>query len=79
MHLEIQREVQKHYLSNGVYIPLEDIFFVEEIKQTNPDLTSAIVKSCGNATMAIWVPLLVRLPYIGERSFEWCWKPSLIN
>ncbi len=77
--LELQREIQKHFLTYGVYIPLDDIFFKSEIKQANSDLTIAMVRSCGETPIAIWVPLLIRLPYVGERSFEWCWKPSLIN
>lgn len=79
IRLELQRTVQKHYLDYGVYLPLEDIVFKDHVINGNPDLDGIIKKICGNAPVAVWVPLLLRLPYIGERSFEWCWKPSLTN
>lgn len=77
VRLELQRNLQKHFLDYGVYVPLEDIMFTEHVSQTNADLETVIKKVCGDAPLAIWVPLQFKVPLIGERSVEWCWKPSL--
>jgi hypothetical protein len=80
VHLDLQRGIQRHFLKYGVYIPVEDIFFASDIQRRNADLAAAIGKACGgtgSAAVAVWVPLMIRFPYFGERSIEWCWKPSL--
>lgn len=77
MRLEMQRGLQKHYLNYGVYIPLEDIMFTEHVVKSNSDLGPVVRSVCGNAALVVWIPLLIRLPLVGERSIEWCWKPAL--
>lgn len=77
--LEIQRNVQKQFLDYGVYIPLEDIMFTGHFVQTNADFEPVVKRICGEAPLVVWVPLQFRLPLVGERSVEWCWKPSLKN
>ncbi|MCX6115959.1 MAG: hypothetical protein NT027_00305, partial [Proteobacteria bacterium] len=79
VHLEIQRDIQKHSLRYGVYLPLEDIFFTKDFAKVDSEIKKTMVKLCGEVPLAIWVPLLVRFPYFGERSAEWCWSPSLIK
>jgi hypothetical protein len=79
VRLEIQRSLQKHFLDYGIYVPLEDIVFTQYVSQTNADLESIVKKVCGSAPLVMWVPLQFKLPLIGERSVEWCWKPSLKN
>lgn len=75
--LEIQRNLQKHFLEFGVYVPLEDIMFTERVTEANPELEATVNRVCGNAPLVVWIPLQFRLPLVGERSLEWCWKPSL--
>ena len=79
VRLEVQRAIQKHFLNFGVYIPLEDIVFLERLTQTNQSLEGILKKVCGSDPIAIWLPLKFRLPLVGERSMEWCWRPSLAN
>ena len=77
--LELQRSIQKHYLQYGVYLPLEDIMFTDRILRTNKELTGAVQRFCQGAPVALWLPIVIRLPFIGERSTEWCWKPKTIS
>jgi hypothetical protein len=79
VHLELQRSIQKHFLNYHVYVPLEDVVFVDQFVRSNPELEPILKKVCGNAPIVIWIPLQFRLPVFGERSAEWCWKPSLKN
>lgn len=77
MQLELQRDVQKHFLIYGVYIPLEDIMFTKRLTEKNKDLESVLRQTCGNSRFALWLPLIVRIPLVGERSSEWCWSIAL--
>ena len=77
--LEVQRIVQKQFLDYGVYVPLEDIMFAEYFAKKNVEFEPVLRRVCGDAPLIVWVPLQFRLPIIGERSLEWCWKPSLKN
>lgn len=77
--LELQRDIQKHFLTYGIYIPLEDIFFTRKLTESNKDLEPALRRACGNnknsdGRFALWLPLIVRIPLVGERSSEWCWN-----
>lgn len=68
----IKRTVQKHFLSNGVYIPLEDIF-TDSRRQKNP--TGEILfmrKKCGRGKIYVWVPFKINVPVYGQKVFEWC-------
>lgn len=75
--LEVKRKLQKHFLRYGVYIPLEDIMMTEQVLKSNKDFTSVVRRVCGEAPLAVWLPLVIRVPVLGERSTEWCWKPRL--
>ena len=77
MQLELQREVQKHFLIYGVYVPLEDIMFTQRLVMANKDLEPLLRQTCGNSRFALWLPLVVRIPLVGERSSEWCWNIAL--
>ncbi len=77
VQLDLQRTVQKHFLAYGVYLPLEDIMFTQKLLATNKDLAPALHRICGESLFAVWLPLVVRFPLIGERSTEWCWKVAL--
>lgn len=77
VQLELQRSVQKHFLTYGVYLPLEDIMFSARLLESNKELEPALRRACGDSKFAVWLPLIVRFPLIGERSTEWCWKVTL--
>lgn len=67
--LDIKRTIQAHYLSYGVYIPLDDIVMNAQEKQPLRDLLESACKP-GRAT--VWVPLKFHVPLAGEKVFEWC-------
>jgi hypothetical protein len=67
-----QRQIQAHYLSYGVYIPLDDIVIgAHDSKSTQP-LMKNIEGVCGPGNTAIWVPVAFHFPIFGEKVFEWC-------
>jgi hypothetical protein len=78
---DFKREEQKYFLQYGIYIPLEDMMFVEELSQRGERYTAALNRSCSGLTVgygfAIWLPLKTRWPLLGERISEWCWKPPI--
>ena len=69
--LDRQRQIQAHYLSYGVYIPLDDIVIGAQDIRSQPIMTS-IEGVCGHSSTAIWVPVAFHLPILGEKVFEWC-------
>lgn len=69
--LTLQREVQKHFLGYGIYIPIDDII-LKRAKQHNKTYLSLLKKTCGVGSIYVWVPLKFRIPIIGEKVIEWC-------
>jgi hypothetical protein len=80
---ELKREEQRYFLSYGIYLPLDDIMFQDELIENGARHGDSLRSSCGGAksgvTWAIWLPLKFRWPLIGERVSEWCWKPTIIG
>lgn len=78
---DFKRQEQKYFLSYGLYVPLEDMMYSDELSQGAVRYAQALRKSCSGmraeSGFAIWLPLRTRSPLIGERVMEWCWKPSL--
>lgn len=75
---KVRRSIQMHFLKNRLYVPMDDIIIVHN--DSDPDekkLLLMMSKSCGNARIYVWLPLSVRLPFIGYRVWEWCWKPTV--
>lgn len=70
----VKRQIQRHYREYGIYVPLEDIYFSSEAKESNARLSFLMQKACGRATLYVWIPLRLRLPLEGEKVFDWCWK-----
>ncbi len=66
-----QRHIQAHYLSYGVYIPLDDIVIGAHDAKTQT-LARSLDGVCGPGTTAIWVPVAFHFPIFGEKVFEWC-------
>ncbi|MBC7661702.1 MAG: hypothetical protein H7249_18560 [Chitinophagaceae bacterium] len=66
-----QRQIQSHYLSYGVYIPLDDIVIGAHVSNTQA-LKKSIEGVCGPGSTAIWVPVAFHFPIFGEKVFEWC-------
>ena len=69
--IESQRAIQQHYLSYGVYIPIDDIV-VNARQHPNESVISMLQSACGKGIIYIWVPLPMRFPLLGEKVFEWC-------
>jgi hypothetical protein len=68
---QVRRNIQKHFRDSGIYIPTEDILTFAPTKRSEALLMQ---KVCGKGTLFVWVPLKVRLPFVGERIKEWCFK-----
>ena len=75
---EFKRSEQKYFLSYGIYVPLEDIMYAEQLPSGGARYAEALRRSCSGmqagSGLAIWLPLKVVLPLVGERVMEWCWK-----
>ena len=78
---EFRRREQRYFLDSGVYIPLEDIMFVDQLGRGRQNYAVAIRENCSGLGpergLAIWLPLKIKVPLLGERVKEWCWRPSL--
>ena len=72
-----KRAIQKHLLSFATYVPLEDIVAASPRDVASGDLSLLMQKACGRGKLFVWIPLRIRLPIVGERVYEWCWKPTL--
>jgi len=68
-------------LDSGIYIPLEDIMFVDQLAKAGKIYTTALKENCSDLNdvrgLAIWLPLKIKIPLLGERVQEWCWRPNL--
>jgi hypothetical protein len=70
-----RRKIQKHFLNSRVFISMDDIITVNKEMEKNDDGVRLLRKSCGDSSLYIWVPFRFRLPLLGERIYEYCWKP----
>lgn len=70
-----KRQIQKHFLRDNIYIPLEDIILITDFLEKQSNLSFFMQNACGRGRIYVWVPLKFRLPIIGDRVFDWCWKP----
>jgi hypothetical protein len=69
----MRSQVQKHFLSYGIYIPLSDIVAVSSNQPNDSRLNFLMRKSCGSGMIHAWVPIQFRFPFFGARTYEWCW------
>lgn len=69
--LDGQRLIQRHFLTFGVYIPLEDIV-IRGMSSEEPTIVPLLEQSCGEGQAYVWVPLRFQLPIVGEKVLEWC-------
>lgn len=83
-----KRSEQIFFQDYGLYIPLDDIMLVEQLSLSGNRFADALKRSCSNVNpsnghsiwssgIAIWLPLKFKLPLLGERIVEWCWKPPM--
>jgi len=75
---QLRRKMQIHFLDHNIYVPMEDIV----INNNTPDievkrLHLLMDKSCGRANVYVWLPLKFRIPFMGNKLVEWCWKPTV--
>ena len=74
---ELRRQIQRHFLSYNVYIPLEDIVVTGDDGPEASELSLLMQKACGRGRLFVWIPLIFRFSITGEKVFEWCWKPQV--
>ncbi len=75
--METKRGIQKHLLRFATYVPMEDIIVSEPRDVAGGELSLLMQKACGRGKLYVWIPLRIRMPVIGERVHEWCWKPQI--
>jgi hypothetical protein len=77
--VEVKREIQKHFLNNHVYLPVEDIVTVSDSggEKASGTLAELMKRACGKGNIYIWIPLRFRVPLVGDRIFEWCWNGNV--
>lgn len=76
MFHELRRKIQKHFLDNGLYVPLEDIVPGTQAPVTSERSALLMQKACGRGKIHVWIPLAFRLPGIGNKVVNWCWNAS---
>lgn len=78
---EFKRHEQKYFLEYGIYVPLEDIMYTEQLPSSGERYAESLRLTCADLSskngLAVWLPLRIKLPLMGERVFEWCWKPPV--
>ena len=72
--LKLRRDIQRYLSDRDTYIPQEDIDWKDEGLLATQDTSRAMQNRCGQARLLVWVPLRFKLPIIGEKVIEWCWK-----
>lgn len=72
-----RRLAQQQFMNVGVHIPLENIIATEDDSATTPRMIDLMTEVCGRGVLMIWVPLRLRLPFVGDRVSEWCWVPKI--
>ena len=74
---EAKRTIQNHFRKYDVYIAVTDIVAIlDSYSDDNNQVRDWTESVCGSANLYVWVPLRVRLPLIGDKVTEWCWKPN---
>lgn len=71
-----KRQIQKFFLNENIYVPLDDIFISTDFLENDPALSLLMQNACGQAKLYVWIPLKFRIPIFGDRVFDWCWKPQ---
>ena len=61
--LSTQRKIQKHFLSYGVYIPIDDIVVNMGLNKLD-NYNQLHESTCGTAKIYIWLPIKIRFPII---------------
>ena len=78
---EFRRQEQQYFLDFGVYIPLDDIMYVDQLASGGQRYAKALDRHCSGLKpgrgFAIWLPIKIKIPLIGERVSEWCWRPNI--
>lgn len=75
--VKMSRRVQQHFRGFGIHIPLEDILLRPFEPSYQERLFLLLDRSCGNGKVYVWIPLVFRFPFAGNKVLEWCWIPSI--
>lgn len=71
----VRRHIQRHFGQHAVYVPMEDIVLASRVDGEAGALSLFMQKACGRGKLYVWIPFRFRLPGVGEKVIEWCWKP----
>jgi hypothetical protein len=74
--LKARRHLQRYLSDHNAYVPLEDIGWEDEGLVRESASGWAMQRHCDRARLHAWVPLRFKIPIIGEKVVEWCWKPQ---
>jgi len=67
-----RRRVQRHFLEQGVYIPMDDIISAEDLEQRRGPQQFLVKNGCSKGNLYVFVPMKIYLPFVGSRIIEWC-------
>lgn len=73
--VDLKRQIQKHFLEYAVYLPMEDIVAPSILGDERAELSFLMQNACGRARLYVWIPFKFRLPLLGDKVIDWCWKP----
>ncbi len=74
--VDFRRQLQKHFSSYGLYIPMEDII-ISDADLVGQELPQFMRAACGDGLLYVWIPLKMRLPVYGSVVWDWCWVPKV--
>lgn len=70
------RNIQQHFRKYNTHILPEDILFRSAEHSYQEKIFLLLDRSCGHGNVYVWVPLIFRFPFVGNRVTEWCWIPK---
>lgn len=71
---EQKRKLQFHFSRYGIYVPFNDIISKSSLLITEQKIYKDHIKIFGRSNIYIWLPLKIRIPLLGEKVYEWCFK-----
>ncbi len=73
--MQYKRDIQRTFSNSGIHVPLEDIALGKTAVDDDSRIQNLNTKACGGrADLYVWLPLRFRLPVIGEKVVDRCWR-----
>lgn len=67
---EIQRKIQSHFKKYDTFIDPDDIIDSGNVKRLG--IIQHKISHCLQKDLVVYVPVIIRLPFFGKGTFEWC-------